>query len=137
MKQLILAVLICVAWWMPAQSDEVRNPQIRSVIAGQIEAFKDEDLGRAYGYASDAIHQMFRTPEIFGHMVEKGYPMVYRPVQVMFLELDEEDGALWQKVEIRDKAGRFHILAYEMIDTAQGWKIDGVKYLGKGPGMGA
>lgn len=63
--------------------------------------------------------------------------MVYRPDVVRFLELREVDGALRQKVEMRDRAGTYHLLDYEMIDTEAGWKIDAVRYLGAGPGIGA
>ena len=120
MKQLVLAALICAVWWMPAQSSD-HAPSIRSVISQQIEAFKADDLTGAFRFASNDIRRMFRTPERFGHMVEHGYPMVYRPSAVWFLDLRERDGVLWQRVEIQDKAGSFHILAYEMVETPEGW----------------
>jgi hypothetical protein len=55
---------------------------------------------------------------------------------VRFLELRDIDGALWQKVMIRDQAGEFHVLDYQMIQTAEGWQINGVQLL-RAPDVGA
>jgi hypothetical protein len=137
MKQALLAILICAAWILPVQSDGTGNPDIEATISRQIDAFKADDFIGAFGFASDNIQRVFRTPERFGQMVRHGYPMVYRPDVVRFLELREVDGALRQKVEMRDRAGTYHLLDYEMIDTEAGWKIDAVRYLGAGPGIGA
>jgi hypothetical protein len=62
-------------------------------------------------------------------MVTQGYPMVWRPGDVRYLELREEGGSHWQKVMITDQAGRVHILQYRMIDTPEGWRINGVQIL--------
>ncbi|MFV2035933.1 MAG: DUF4864 domain-containing protein, partial [Halocynthiibacter sp.] len=71
----------------------------------------------------------FGTPEKFGAMVQNGYPMVIRPADVQFLELQSADGFWRQKVLIRDQQGVIHILDYEMIQTEWGWRIDGVHIL--------
>ena len=46
-----------------------------------------------------------------------------------FLELREIAGRLWQMVMIRDAQGDLHVLDYQMIETAQGWQINGVQLL--------
>ena len=69
-------------------------------------------------------------------MVRNGYPMVWRPGEVRYLELRDIDGALWQKVLIRDQSGRLHILDYQMVETGDGWRINGVQLL-RPPGVGA
>ena len=62
-------------------------------------------------------------------MVTQGYPMVWRPAGVAYLDLREEDGTFWQKVQITDQKGRFHVLEYRMMQTPEGWRISGVQIL--------
>ena len=69
-------------------------------------------------------------------MVQNGYPMVWSPGEVRFLELREIAGYLWQKVFIRDQTGATHGLDYQMIRTPEGWRINGVQIL-RAPGVGA
>jgi len=102
---------------------------IEETITQQLEAFKADDFGAAFDFASPNIKNIFRTPENFGAMVRQGYPMVWRPGEVTYLEQREIAGAIWQKVQIVDGAGRIHILDYQMIQTADGWQINGVQLL--------
>ena len=51
------------------------------------------------------------------------------PAEVQFLELRERNGALWQRVMMRDAAGIFHFLDYQMVRDAEGWRINGVTLL--------
>ncbi|HVG49672.1 MAG TPA: DUF4864 domain-containing protein, partial [Rubellimicrobium sp.] len=75
------------------------------------------------------IQGMFGTPETFGSMVEKGYPMVWDNKDARFMDLREEGGALHQRVMIDDAEGRPWILDYQMIELPEGWRIDGVQVL--------
>ncbi len=107
-----------------------QNAEIEANIAAQIQAFKADDFATAFTFASPNIQRLFGTPENFGVMVRRGYPMVWRPADVRFLELREINGALWQKVMVTDNDGRVHILDYQMIQQDNGWKINGVQLLG-------
>jgi hypothetical protein len=69
-------------------------------------------------------------------MVTQGYPMVWRPAEVTYLELRELEGSLWQKVEIVDGDGVVHYLDYRMEQTGDGWKISGVQLV-EAPGLNA
>ncbi|SPH16850.1 hypothetical protein DEA8626_00364 [Defluviimonas aquaemixtae] len=109
---------------------------VRAVIGSQIEAFGAEDLESAYGFASPMIQRMFPTPEIFGRMVREGYPMIWRPDGVRYLELREEDGRLLQRMEFSDGDGRNHLFDYEMVEGPDGWRINGV-YPVPEPGLAA
>jgi hypothetical protein len=62
--------------------------------------------------------------------------MVASPGTVRMLEQREISGSLWQKVMITDQAGRTHLLDYQMIETPEGWQINGVQLLPE-PGLGA
>jgi hypothetical protein len=69
-------------------------------------------------------------------MVQQGYPMVWDNSDVSFLELRDINGFLWQKVMVRDKNGNLHILDYQMVETSEGWQINGVQLL-PGPDLSA
>ncbi|WP_299649622.1 DUF4864 domain-containing protein [uncultured Tateyamaria sp.] len=113
-----------------------QGTEIEGVIGSQIEAFKADDFEQAFTFAAPSIQGMFRTPENFGRMVTQGYPMVWRPADVTYLDLREEGGRYVQTVRIEDAEGAVHFLAYAMIETADGWKIGGVQLL-DAPGVNA
>ena len=106
-----------------------QGTEIEGVISDQLEAFKADNFARAFEFASPHIRGIFRTPENFGRMVTQGYPMVWRPGEVTYLELRKENGSFWQKVQIVDGEGRLHVLDYRMLKTPNGWKINGVQLL--------
>lgn len=133
MLRLIAALLISLCLALPASA---QNKEIEAVIGSQIEAFLADDFVTAFTFASPTIRDIFRTPENFGAMVRGGYPMVWRPSEVTFLELHEKDGALWQMVQITDAAGAVHYLDYQMVSLENGWKINAVQLL-KAPGLSA
>lgn len=106
-----------------------KDTEIEGVIGSQIEAFKVDDFVGAFEFAHPTIRNIFRTPENFGRMVTQGYPMVWRPAEVTYLDLREVDGDVWQKVRIVDGKGAVHLLDYRMTQTNDGWKISGVQLL--------
>lgn len=123
---------------LPAATRPVaaQETPIQSTIQSQIDAFRADDFARAFTYASPTIKGLFGTADNFGMMVKNGYPMVHRPGNVRMLELRMVNGAQWQKVMITDEVGRTHVLDYQMIETADGWQINGVQLL-PSPGVGA
>ena len=136
MRQLFLCLVLLCLPVLSAQAQEARNPAIETVIQQQFDAFRAEDVGTAFSFASPNIKGMFGTPENFGRMVRNGYPMVWRPAKVQFLDLRKVAGNLWQRVMVTDQAGRTHLLDYQMVETAQGWQINGVQLLPQ-TGVGA
>lgn len=111
---------------LPAAAQEA---PIRETIQNQLDAFQADDFARAFTFASPNIKGLFGSPENFGAMVKNGYPMVHRPAEVEMLELREIAGNLWQRVRITDQSGRVHFLDYQMIETPDGWQINGVQIL--------
>ncbi len=136
MKRLVLGVVASVLMAVGAWAQEAPERAIQGTISSQIEAFEADDFAEAFSFASPSIRQMFGTPERFGMMVRQGYPMVWRPGEVRYLELREIAGRLWQKVMIRDRAGQLHVLDYQMVEGENGWKINGVQIL-PSPDVGA
>lgn len=123
-RDLLLSLPMAAVFAPPLRAGE--GEDIRTVIGRQIGAFEAGDLEGAYRLASPMIQRLFPTPEIFGRMVSEGYPMIWRPDGVRYLALREEDGRLLQRMEFRDRAGRKHLFDYEMIETGDGWRINGV-----------
>ncbi|SFS21752.1 DUF4864 domain-containing protein [Yoonia litorea] len=118
------------AIWMAASAAFAQDSQaIEDVIGSQLEAFNDRDVPSAWQYASPNIKRLFGNPGNFGMMVQQGYPMVWDNAEVRFLELRDINGFLWQKIMLRDKTGNLHVLDYQMVQTADGWQINGVRLL--------
>ena len=121
---LMFALTLAAATPADAQEDPIQG-----VISSQIEAFKADDFETAWTYASPMIQRLFGTPDRFGMMVRQGYPMVWRPAEVTWLEQRAEGPFTNQDVLIRDADGAFHTLRYQMIQTENGWQINGVEFL--------
>ncbi len=119
----------------PAQ-DAGSAGAIEDVIQSQIDAFLADDFETAFTFASPMIKGIFGTPERFGSMVRNGYPMVWRPSDVQFLALEERGGRVHQKLMVRDSDGTLYMLDYEMLETPEGWQINGVQVL-RAPELGA
>ena len=108
---------------------EERLAGIENTIQSQVDAFLAEDATTAFSYASPNLKRLFGTPERFGTMVRNGYPMVWAPAEVRFLELRRQGELLFQKVLFVDRNGAPHVLEYNMMPSEDGWLIDGVQYL--------
>jgi hypothetical protein len=136
MRHLALALMLfCAAFLAPLAARAQEEP-IQNTIQGQIDAFLADDFARAFTFASPNIKGIFGTAENFGAMVTQGYPMVHRPAEVKMLDLRDVAGNLWQRVMITDQQGRTHLLDYQMIETKDGWQINGVQLLPE-VGLGA
>jgi hypothetical protein len=138
MKRLFLSVLfVCIASFVPlAQAQETPDPALESTIRQQFEAFQRDDVATAFSFASPNIKGLFGSADRFGEMVREGYPMVWRPSNVQFLELRTVAGNLWQRVMVTDQSGRTHLLDYQMVATPDGWQINAVQLL-PSQGVGA
>lgn len=134
MRRLLALIL---GFWMVAVPVVAQDADaIENVIGSQLKAFNDRDIEGAWQYASPNIKRIFGNPGNFGVMVQQGYPMVWDNADVRFLELRDVAGDVWQKIMLRDARGGLHVLDYQMIETSEGWQINGVQLL-PGPDVGA
>ena len=113
--------------WAPMVA--VAEDGIEAVISTQIEGFLAGDAGAAYDIASPTIQRLFGSPDNFTEMVQRGYPMVWRPTEFRFLDQREIAGNMWQRVLIRDQGGVLHVLDYQMVRIDGVWRINGVQIL--------
>lgn len=125
------ALCLLLALPVPALADPIQK-----VITDQIDAFLVDDFETAFSYASPTIKRLFGSPERFGQMVRDGYPMVHRPADVRMLDQSLVGPHVIQRVMMRDALGRVHLLAYAMVETPEGWQINGVQIL-RAPEVGA
>lgn len=124
------AGILAVTLWITAALGAHADPkEMQAVIDDQLSAFQQDDFAKAMQYASPVLQQYFRTPENFQRMVTQGYPMVWRPDTVRYLENRAEDGVHWQRVMIKDQQGKFHVLEYRMLEVDGEWRINGVRIL--------
>lgn len=125
--RLILVALFFMVQATFASADVARD--VRQVISQQMNAFQQDDFEAAFEFASPSIQSMFQTSENFGRMVRQGYPMVWRPRDIRFLDLREMSGGFAQVVQVRDGTGRAHFLRYYMVEVEGRWRIGGVEIL--------
>ena len=135
MRIAFTALLLSAALSGGGGAQEREGPAIAAVIDDQLADFIARDLDGAFDHASRTIRRMFGNAASFGAMVEQGYPMVWDNSGVRYLDLREQGDVWWQRVMLRDAHGVPHVLEYKMIETPQGWRIDGVSLVA-GPQVG-
>ena len=126
MRSFLLSLVFALSFAGLAQA---QNAEIEGVIGAQIEAFQADDFEQAFTYASPTIRGIFGTSDRFGAMVRNGYPMVWDNSDVRFLEQEQFESRTRQEVLIKGPDGAFYILDYQMIETSQGWQINGVQVI--------
>lgn len=103
---------------------------IHGVIQQQLDAFRADDAGTAFGDASPGIQGMFGDPGHFMAMVKNGYQPVYRPRSTVFGSLVEIDGRIVQKLHLVGPDGSAALALDHMEREPDGtWKVDGCQLL--------
>jgi Domain of unknown function (DUF4864) len=99
---------------------------VRAVVEAQLAAFAADDAKRAFSYASPSIREMFGTPDRFMEMVRTGYPVVYRPAAVIFLNPVRVEGQLFEGVQLTDAEGGVWLATYRLErQPDKSWRISG------------
>ncbi len=134
-----LAVLLALLLPQPAPAgeavplDAAEATAIRGVIDAQLEAFQRDDGAAAYSYAAPTIQQKFGNVANFMTMVRTGYPAVYRPREVAFLEARVKDGVTVQALRLVGPDGAGVVALYFMEQQPDGsWRINGVTLVRSG-----
>ncbi len=128
----ILAVLVSlsVGWTGARGAGELSaadQAAVRGVIEAQLQAFQRGDGVDAFSHASPTIRRKFQTAKSFVAMVRSGYPAVYRPRSVEFLEAVVERGSPLQVMRFEGPDGAIMMALYFMEQQPDGsWRINGV-----------
>ena len=99
---------------------------VRAVVEAQLEAFAANDAKKAFSYAAPSIRAMFGTPERFVDMVRAGYPVVFRPASVTFLQPLRLEGRMLMGVRLGDADGGQWLATYSLERQADSsWRVSG------------
>jgi len=110
-----------------AQASEVPRGDakaVRQVIEAQLAAFAEDDAEKAFSFAAPSIRESFGTAEKFMAMVRRGYPVVYRPTSVRFLDPVLHGDTLMQRVRMTDDLGAAWMVVYSLErQDDRSWRI--------------
>ena len=116
------------------QALSLYDQAIRTIIEGQINAFRREDELTAFGYASPDLRAQFVAPNRFMAMVRAHYRPVYMAQSVSFTgtarAISKTPLMRLQDVYLIDDRGTSHKARYMMQKQPDGsWKIAGCQLL--------
>ena len=99
---------------------------IRRVVQGQLDALAKDDAAAAFSFAAPNVRDAFVTAPRFLDMVQRGYPVVYRPASVAFLKVEGKNKLAFQRVQMTDQAGEPWLATYSLARQKNGaWRITG------------
>lgn len=122
-----LALGLSLAMAGPAAADD-DVAQARDVIERQLEAFSRDAWAEAFAFAGPGVRNQFQTPERFAEMVRRGYPMVWRPDSVRFLDAETRGAYQVQRLRVTDADGDAYLLRYYLQQIDGVWRIEGVDF---------
>ena len=100
--------------------------EVRDTISLQINAFKQNDIKKAYTFASANIQAQFPSPEVFGLMVRNGYPVIWKPKSFKFTSFKDFGNRCIQRVLFQSYNGSLETYDYILERDDKLWKIAGV-----------
>ena len=112
LQSLALTTTMLLTLALGARADDAGD--IKSVISGQLQAFKAGDGNAAYSYAAPNIKQMFPSQAAFMAMVEGGYAPVFRSSNAVFGKMTPEGKGFRQEVYLTDTSGQSYIASYTL-----------------------
>lgn len=86
-------------------SAEVDASDVREAVQTQMQALAADDAAKAFALADPALRTRFGTAEEFLDTVRKQYPMVLRPVGLLFMKPESDGTIALQKVRVTDDQG--------------------------------
>ena len=100
--------------------------EVRFTISSQIDAFKENDVKKAYTFAAPNIQAQFPNPDLFGLMVRNGYPIIWRPKSFKFTKFKDLGETCVQRVLFQSYSGSLKSYDYILEKNNNLWKIAGV-----------
>ena len=109
-----------------ADESEIEMKKVRNTISSQIEAFKENNIKKAYTFAAPNIQAQFPNPDVFGLMVRNGYPVIWRPKSFKFTKFQDLGNKSIQRVLFQSYDGSLTTYDYILEKYDGLWKIAGV-----------
>ena len=126
MRHVVIAVAVVLAVALPAAMAVAQTARAADTVLAQIDAFKRDDFGGAYRFASTTIKQQF-DPQAFERMVRGGYPEIAAPADARVLDQGTASpGREYVILRISGKSGTAVEALYELVQEDGEWRIDGV-----------
>ena len=126
-KMWIIALLISfLSTLVFADESEIVMKEVRNTISSQIEAFKENNIKKAYTFAAPNIQAQFPNPDVFALMVRNGYPVIWRPKNFKFTKFQDLGNRSIQRVLFQSYDGRLETYDYILEKYDDLWKIAGV-----------
>ena len=126
-KASIIALLISLLSTLVfADESEMVMKEVRNTISSQIEAFKENNIKKAYTFAAPNIQAQFPNPDVFGLMVRNGYPVIWRPKNFKFTKFQDLGNKFIQRVLFQSYDGSLETYDYILEKYDDLWKIAGV-----------
>lgn len=105
-----------------AQTDDERDT--KAVIEGQLSAFKNNDVQRAFDYAAPSIQRAFGNANNFVAMVRQNYAVVFKPASVQFIRYEGNGEFAAHALQMIDQQKVLWNVYYELQRRPQGeWRI--------------
>lgn len=124
---LIASLSLGLAFAASAEAGEAEISAAQAVIEQQIQAFRADQDGVAYQFASPTLRRIYPTPDAFMAMVRNGYPMVHRPKNFAFGKSEDGGSEIKQTVMILGPDGKDYEALYTLQQQPDGsWLISGV-----------
>ena len=127
-KKILFALIFIALLKNVTSADEFSTAieEVRFTISSQIDAFKKNDVKKAYTFAAPNIQAQFPNPDLFGLMVRNGYPIIWRPKSFKFTEFRDLGETCVQRVLFQSYSGSLKSYDYILEKNNNLWKIAGV-----------
>ena len=99
---------------------------VRAIVEAQLAALAKDDAVKAFSFAAPNVRQAVGSAAAFLAMVQRGYPVIYRPASVAFLKPEGKDDQVIQRVQMVDASGDAWLAIYSLqLQKDKTWRITG------------
>ena len=99
---------------------------VRTTVQAQLAALARDDAVAAFSFAAPNMRQAVGSAAAFLAMVQRGYPVIYRPASVAFLKPEGKDDQVIQRVQMVDAIGDAWLAIYSLqLQKDKTWRITG------------
>ena len=121
-----LAVLVSTVSLHAAAFSPAQEKSVRAVVEAQLAALARDDAVKAFSFAAPNVRQAVGSAAAFLAMVQRGYPVVYRPASVAFLKPEGKGDQAIQRVQMVDDNGDAWLAIYSLqLQKDRSWRISG------------
>lgn len=103
-----------------------QEKSVRTIVQAQLAALAKDDAVKAFSFAAPNVRQAVGSAAAFLAMVQRGYPVIYRPASVAFLKPEGKDDQVIQRVQMVDASGDAWLAIYSLqLQKDKTWRITG------------